>query len=354
MIPDELSLLTAARLDALLADAAAGAPLLMRARRPGTVDALLDRARSGALMLSVGEAAGTGSPDAMLLEAGNALGAGADDLAGLTASPALHYALLIGRAVPATAAAWTTVAGVWASLRRRHGERGPALVVVGDGLGQPAGCRAFDDGDLFGPAEATLVARWRRPEAGLIAQAADAAAIEVSRGDMAMLARLLTLGQAERFDPRGWIARQQQPPDPAPLPWRGAEAPCPVWLARHDAGALRRRVWRGHLGVLLPWMEEQRARFIDRFAARLPADQRDRITGEAIAPGDHEWGHIASALRALRMPAAAVTAADVLRRVRNALAHGDPAPIADCQRMEGAVRQLLSLRCDTDIQGRRS
>lgn len=334
--------LSAARFDLLLDEAVVGTPLLLRARRPDTLPRLLDRARTGPLMLDVGEAPGAvGSPLDALLAAGSALGADVDDLDHLIGSPALRHAVLVGYAEGDTAG-WLTVAGVYASLRRRSGEAGPALVVVTGAVRPPTGCRFFDDGDLFGPAESALLARMRRLDGGLIAQAADAAAIEVARGDPLLLLMLLELGDAERFDPTGWVARRPAASAPAPLLWRGGEAPCSVWLARHDLPALRRRTWRGHLGVLLPWLEDVRAHFLARYATRLPVGARDRITGELLEPADYEWGHIVTALR--RLSNAPVAPADAMRRVRNALAHGDPAPWDDCRRLEQDAQRLLAWR----------
>ncbi len=98
----------------------------------------------------------------------------------------------------------------------------------------------------------------------------------------------------------------------------------------------------GHLGVLLPWLEEVRATFLARSAPRLPATLRDRSTGELLQPADYEWGHIASALRPVANSLAA--SADTLRRVRNALAHGEPATWAGCCKVEAHVRALLGWR----------
>lgn len=339
-----LDLLTMARFDALLAEALDGAPLLLRARHADTLCKLTARAEAEPMMLQASEAiVGPGRPADLLIAAGNALGAGADDLRGLIASPALRYALLIGRAGADEAGAWATVAGVFASLRAAHGPTGPALVVVTENPHCPAGCRFYDDGHLFGPAESALLARLHRPEASLLAQAADAAAVETARGDPVLLERLLALRDAERFDPTEWILRQPVAGGPALLPWRGLEAPCPIWLARHDAAALRRRVWRGHLGVLLPWLEEMRADFLARSASLLPTGLKDATSGEAIEPVDYEWGHIVGALRWLRDGESAA-AADTLRRVRNALAHAQPVPLDDCRRIEPAGRRLLAWR----------
>lgn len=342
MTAELLEPLTTARLDLLLDRAVAGAPLMLRVRRPGTLVRLLDRARSGPYMLDVVEAAESGAPAARLLAAGDTLDAGANDLERLVAAPAVRHALFVARAGAGEASGWSTAAGVWASLRAGDAGSGPALVVVGADLACPTGCQAFDDCDLFGPAEAALVARLVRPAGGLIAQAADAAAIEVARGDPALLGGLLELGDGERLDPRGWLARQPAPGTPDPLPWRGADSLCPVWLVQADPATLRRRVWRGHLAVLLPWLEELRADFLIRHAGRLPANRRDPLTGEAVAPEGHEWGHIVTALRTLRDPLAGD--ADILRRVRNALAHGDPAALEDCRRLESSARRLLAWR----------
>lgn len=336
-----LDQLATARFDALLDGAAAGAPLLLRTRRADTLPRLLDRARTGPLMLDVAEVGAAGAPVDALRRAAATLGVGADDLADLLTAPGLRHALLVAE-VGGDASGWSTVAGAWASLRRRAAPRGPALILITQPVRPPAGCTFFDDGALFGPIESALLARSLRPEGGLLAQTADAAAIEVARGDGMLLGAMMRLSDVERLDPSDWLARQPPRTSPAPLLWRNEEAPCPCWLVRHDAAALRRRVWRGHLTVLLPWLEETRSRFLTRYVERLPAGQIDRASGETVDPADYEWGHIVAAMR--KLPAAPATAADTMRRVRNALAHGDPAAPDDCRRLDAEAQRLLAWR----------
>lgn len=337
-----LEQLAAARFDELLAAAASGAPLLLRARRADTPDRVTHRAAVGPHGFLVEPVAGGRDPVGALLAAGRAAGAGADDLGELVDAPSLRYVLFVADGTGADAGAWLTLAGAFASLRTRR-EAGPALLVTVAGPGAPKGCRYYDDGGLVGPVESAMLARVRRSEAGLVTQAADAAAIETARGDAALLDRLLDLPEAERFDPSGWAARSKPAgDDPEHLPWRGEEVACPIWLARRDPARLRRRVWRGHLGVLLPWLEEVRAAFLARNAPRLPAGPRDPLTGEPIDPAAYEWGHIAAALR--RTARAPAGSADAMRRVRNALAHGEPARWDECRGIEGDARRLLDWR----------
>ena len=67
--------LTTARFDVLLTEAALGAPLLLRTRRPDTLAALVTRAETGPLMLEPSEApVGPGRPADLLLAAGRAAG----------------------------------------------------------------------------------------------------------------------------------------------------------------------------------------------------------------------------------------------------------------------------------------
>ncbi len=221
-----LDQLAEARFDALLEHAAEGPPLLLRTRRSDTLARLLDRARAGPLMLDVAEAGLAGPPVDALRRAAETLGAVADDLAGLATAPELRHAVLVGDA-RTDAAAWLTVAGAWASLRRRLKPPGPTLILITEPVRPPAGCTYFDDGALFGPIESALLSRMLRPEAGLLAQAADAAVIEVARGDGGLLGALLTLGDTDRLDPTAWIARQPTTAVAAALLWRGEEAPCP-------------------------------------------------------------------------------------------------------------------------------
>lgn len=337
MMDELLDRLRQARFDGLLDRAAGGEPLLVRSRRPETLSLLRERCSTGHLGLYVQPVpVGAGRPLACLLAAAESAGERVDDLAELTASTEMSFVIFVADARGAVEAEWRALAGAFASARRGRAA-GPALLLSVDEGPTPAGCLTFDDGDLVGPAECALLAHVHRPDAGLTGRAADAAAIEVARGDEALLAELLVLGETDRFDPRAWLARQSRPAGPSPLRWRGAEAECPIWLTHEGPERLRRRIWRGHLGVLLPWLEETRATFLELNAWRLEG------RGEAgLQVMDYEWGHILAAMKGMR--SAPANSVDALRRLRNDLAHGSPAGWAASRGIEAHAERLMIWR----------
>ncbi len=331
-----------ARFDDMLDRALQGAPLLMRARRPETVARLIDRARTGPSALEIIDVSVAPTSRNPLLDSAVAFGVNVDSLEALAAAPRLRYALMVADASKETTDRWITLAGTFATARARVGGEGPALAIALAEGRAPKLCQWFDDGDLIGPAEAAVYVRGRRSGSSLLGECADAAAIEVTRGDLADLDRLLDLPEAERFDPCTWLTRQARVADPGALQWRGGEEPCARWLAHADPARLKHFVWRGQVSVLFPWLAEMLRSFLGRHGTRLPPGVIDRETGEPLDVADYEWGHIAFAMRARDRELAAC--ADLLRRMRNELAHGRPTSFADASRAEGHVRRLMAWR----------
>ena len=328
-----------ARLDDALMQAMEGAPLILRIRRPPTRDRLIERATNGPMGYEIAWIK-DGAPHEALLAAAAELGSRATTLGTLMRASEVAYTLFIVEAAAGAVDAWMLHAAAFAAARAQGGSSGPALVVLaGDGR-VPSSCQALDDGSFIGPAEAAVFARNKRASRTMLAECGDAAAIEVARGDLDQLDRLLALPEAQRFDPSGWIDRQPASLLPGSLPWRGREEACPIWLARADRGRLQRRIWRGHVGVLFPWLAEAQEEFLTRHRARLPAEIEDRELGMPIPVEEFEWGHITRALRR-RAPSLAEPAG-LLRDLRNELAHGRPARWEQASRAEAQFQRLLS------------
>jgi hypothetical protein len=325
------------RLDDALQLAGTGHPLIVRARRPETVDLLVRRASSGLQGFTTIPVEVEGGKPQELLLAAAAPYVTATTLLECLAARDLDYCMFIADLRGRDAASWLLLAGTFANARLRR-EDGPAFVLVTDGAQVPAGCSMVDDGDFIGPAEAAVFASSVRRQAGLLAASGDAAAIEVSRGDLDQLADLLGLADRDRFDPTPWV--RQQTVSEAKLLWRGRDEVCATWLAHNNVRRLQQRVWRGQASVLFPWLAEGLRDFLDHHGHRLPAELSDPWSGNKIPRESFEWSNILYILNARR----AGTYADCayrLRALRNALAHQQPLTWIDAVRAENDLRMLL-------------
>ena len=332
-----LDILAAARLDDALEAAAEGRPLILRARRTDTAQRLLDRATYGAVSLEILTVdADSPAPQAALIEAGARCAPGIADLVECSTSRRLDYKLFVIDLRGRDAGPWLTLAGTFARMRAEVTE-GPALVLIGSMAGAPAGCDFLDDGGFFGPAEAIMFTGERRRRAGLLAECADAAAIEVSRGDLAQLGELLDLSDRERFDPTDWLGRQ--PVSEVKLLWRTRDEVCATWLARNAPLRLRERVWRGHVSVMFPWIANALADFLEKHGRRLPASLPDRHTGAPIPRAEFEWGELLYCLN--QQDGSLGDRAYHIKKVRNALAHRRPLDWAMASRLEADVAALM-------------
>ena len=91
---------------------------------------------------------------------------------------------------------------------------------------------------------------------------------------------------------------------------------------RHDTRALQRRIWTAEVGVLLPFVEEQRHDILARFAGVLRVPFMTRFGEEITDIRDLEIGHIESQLA--KNPAVSNSIRQLitqLRKIRNALSH---------------------------------
>ncbi|MCU0881955.1 MAG: hypothetical protein MUF14_04715 [Hyphomonadaceae bacterium] len=250
--------------------------------------------------------------------------------------PSLGHVLFIVTGA-ASAQNWSSVAGLWASNRKRAA--GPALCIINHAGPVPADCQWLDDGSFIGPAESLLMARTLRREPPLLAEAADQVAIECASGDLAILETLLSLPEPERFMPEHWLSRQP-PPSTARTLWRGRETENAIRVAVSDRKLIRSRIWRGQMQILFPWMEQLREQFIARHGARIDAGFRDQ-NGQPLDVVDYEWGHLTTALQRQRHDILALNA-NIIRILRNALAHSDPVDYQLASRALSASQKLMS------------
>jgi hypothetical protein len=332
-----LDVLGAARLDGALEAAAEGRPLILRARRADTAQRLLERAIYGRTSLeTVTVDIDVATPQAALIEAGARCVPGIANLVECSTSPRLDYKLFVVDLGGREVGPWLTLAGTFARMRADVVE-GPALVLIGNATTAPAGCEFLDDGGFVGPAEALMLVGEKRKGSGLLTECADAAAIEVSRGDLVQLGALLDLNDRERFDPTDWLGSQAV--SEMKLIWRARDEVCATWLARHAPTRLRNRIWRGHVSVMFPWIANALADFLEVHGRRLPASLPDRHTGAPIPRADFEWGELVFCLNQ-RAPALGDKAHNI-RMVRNALAHRRPLNWTMASQLEADVAALM-------------
>jgi hypothetical protein len=108
--------------------------------------------------------------------------------------------------------------------------------------------------------------------------------------------------------------------------WDGEPVPHAMWLAANDLASLEKRIWRGQVAALLPWIEETRCRVITLCRRRLRPDESDPGRPSASVE-DLDWGSLLRQLsdKSARTPGWVLRLVQQMRRVRNELAHGRPA-----------------------------
>jgi hypothetical protein len=109
-----------------------------------------------------------------------------------------------------------------------------------------------------------------------------------------------------------------------------------VQARQGDVAAVRRRVWRAEVGVLYPFLEEQRLRLVTQVRPylRLPVETPYGTVKDAT---DLELGQLVHYLRGRRVPQPLWRVLAQLKDMRHALAHLQPVP-ADCLFAEEILR----------------
>jgi len=95
-----------------------------------------------------------------------------------------------------------------------------------------------------------------------------------------------------------------------------------------DAAEISRRVWRAEVGIVFPFIEEQRIELLEplRGRLRLPIDTH---FGRIEEPEDLEVGHLLWLARSLDVPRRTLRLLERLVRMRHALAHLEPVALTD-------------------------
>lgn len=203
------------------------------------------------------------------------------------------------------------------------------LVVSGDVQGRLDDAEPHELRDVVGPLDSAAYAAWL-PRSGrpLFEQIVASVAIEVAAWDVELLDLLTALppSQAVRPDlhvaswsggrPAAWHGLALRWELGCLDRWGGVDVEHPAWLAANHPRQLQKRVWRGQLAALLPWIEDHRMRLIDRHQRMLQPSG----PGNDIALLD--WGPLVLQIRARDEQQSKVLS--LFRTARNELAHGRP------------------------------
>lgn len=271
---------------------------------------------------------------------------GCTNPAALATSPTLDQTALVVRTRGGALAGLATFARM---IRRQPPGEGPILIVVSeDGACALEGCSVEPVRNAFGPLDgaayaATLPTGLRPFEARLVASVA----IEVAAWNVVLLERLMALPPEQAIRPDrhvcswddGDMARWKGVTlawaNGSVDEWGGEQMEHPLWLAANRPEGLSKRVWRGQLAILLPWIEQNRQLIIARERRYLRVDKvRSGPDLESL-----DWGPLAFQLS--RVPAVR-SLAQTLREARNELAHGRPITCDHVRRCIAAARAYLA------------
>lgn len=180
----------------------------------------------------------------------------------------------------------------------------------------------LDAAGLIGPLDGMAFAADHLTEADSLQLRIKAAvAVEVGAWDLGLTERLLDLPIKEALRPDLCPTRWIDPSDAAMTQhqdrWGGETTRHAAWLARNDIDGLAKRIWRGQLGVLFPWIEERRREVIARHRPFLRPTEKTMPEVEML-----DWGPIAIQLK--NSAKGCPNAVQMAREIRNELAHGRP------------------------------
>jgi hypothetical protein len=98
-------------------------------------------------------------------------------------------------------------------------------------------------------------------------------------------------------------------------------------IAKHNLAAVNLRIWKGQVGVLFPFIEEQRRKFVDKYRSHLevPVETEYQVLDQKE---DLELGHLHFQLRKC-LESHRLAPIKCCHNIRNALAHFSPADTRD-------------------------
>ena len=229
------------------------------------------------------------------------------------------------------------------SASSRREEAAPQVVLLsrtlGPGLTLPI-WHARDTSGVIGPLDgATFAALAGETPDTLAGRLAAAVAIEVGAWDLDLIERIISAPIAHALRPDLDVARWaderlelwQGLPKAEWLTgshdhWGGETCVHALFLAGNQPRLLERRVWRGQVSVLFPWLEERRQDVVQVYRSLLRKDPTS--FDDEIDMLD--WGSICHQL--VKQPPVAVNYFHQARKLRNGLAHGRPVIWQDVKR----------------------
>ena len=208
----------------------------------------------------------------------------------------------------------------------------PLILIIGDGHLPPiAGKRPREMRGVVGPLDAASRLAQHTIELGHFEhRLVTSIAMETAGWDIEVLDRLATLPIAQAIRPdqcveawadsrfHAWGGVQANWTTGTIDNWAGESCEHPLWLAANQPPRLMKRVWRGQVAVLLPWIETRRLETIARFRKNLrPDPDRSGPNLESL-----DWGPLRSQLN--WVPNGLIDFLESHRVARNELAHGRP------------------------------
>jgi hypothetical protein len=233
--------------------------------------------------------------------------------------------------------AWTLFLGRLAAARaNRPFGLAVVLLVAEEGPTVPKACEVAWGGRL----RRSDVAVWTEVNAPLdrgepLATLATALAVELCGWRLDLAAGMARSRDEDLVDPLSWLAARSADAgegvsagaERGDCMLNGMRMACPVRLHREGArDELARRIWRAQLTALFPWLEERRQALIARYGDRLRLDPDRYARTDRVE--DLELAAVAFQLDE-RLPRDEAAMLHALRRIRNNLAHRDPANQAD-------------------------
>lgn len=167
-------------------------------------------------------------------------------------------------------------------------------------------------------------------------------AVEVGAWDLDIIERILSMPThratrpdahlAAWTDPRADAWRGDRPSWTAGSldDWGGEASIHALYLAANKPSLLTKRVWRGQVAVLFPWLEEYRQAVIRAYRSKLRPD--DLSYGDDVDTLD--WGPVCWQLGRAGIDRRALDAVHAGRKLRNDLAHGRPVDWSAMQSFE--------------------
>jgi hypothetical protein len=170
-------------------------------------------------------------------------------------------------------------------------------------------------------------------------------AVEVGAWDLDIVERILSMPAHRATRPDEYLTNWS---DSRVDAWRGTRPswasgnldrwggePCihPLLLAANEPPLLAKRVWRGQVAILFPWLDEYRQAVVRTYRRKLQPDE--------LSYGDDvdtlDWGPICWQLKRAGISSRVLDAIHAGRMMRNDLAHGRPVGWAAIQSFESGM-----------------